>query len=120
LYARGYEQWAACNEIAYRFRHETLQEAQRITAGPLIGSWEDEEKRWRDKMAEVTNTMRANGSDVSGFMETQLAALEDHDTYSGDDAARIRNSMLATCQNLLTERVSQAPPPRPTPPKPDA
>jgi len=119
-YARDFEQWAARREIAYRFRHETFEDHRRITSANYMGSLSDEEDRWRNMMAQVANQIRDNGGDVSNFMEAQLAALDDADNgYGGDDNARIRNSMLACCQNLLSDMLNQPAPRPPTPPQPE-
>jgi hypothetical protein len=116
-YTHNYAQWARCLVLAYDFRWETFFDAQRIDQGNLVGSVADEEKHWRTNVEVIGGQMNENGIDVSDFMKLQLAALDDADgAFGGDDVARIRNSMLAVCQNLLSDIPQVGPPTPPAPP----
>jgi hypothetical protein len=69
-----------------------------------MGSVADEEIRWRTILTNIGAQIEANGGEVSAFMQAQLAFLDNADgSFEGDDIARIRNSMLTACQNLLAE-----------------
>jgi hypothetical protein len=119
-HSHAYAQWAARREIGYRFRHDILEDVRRIAAGRLMGSLSDEEDRWRNLLTQACTQMEDNGADVSDFLEGQLRALDDpDDLYDGNDEARIRNSMLSGCQNLLAEMLNQPAPTAPTPPQPE-
>jgi hypothetical protein len=120
---RDYVQWARRREIAYDFRHDTLiNEVVRFRpeeeGGPtLMGSLADEETRWRSILANTSAQIEANGGDVSTFIQAQLAFLDNADgAFEAGDLARIRNSMLSACQNLLGEIRQEGPPEAPTPP----
>jgi hypothetical protein len=121
-YAHDYTQWARRREIAYDFRHDTLEDARRLSGevqgGPLVmGSVADEEIRWRTILTNIGAQIEANGGEVSAFMQAQLAFLDNADgSFEGDDIARIRNSMLTACQNLLAEIRQEGPPTPPTRP----
>jgi hypothetical protein len=114
----AYAQWAARREIGYRFRHDTFEDLKRIAGGQLMGSLSDEEDRWRNLLTQACTQMEDNGADLSAFLEGQLTQLDDPDgLYGGNDEARIRNSMLSACQNLLAEMLNQPPPTPPAPPQ---
>lgn len=121
-YNRDYELWAARREIAYRFRHDTFEDHKRFCAGQsdarlLIGSLSAEEERWRNLLNQAITQIEDNGADLSAFREQHLRALEDpDDSFEGDDHARIRNSMLSACQNLLAETLQLPAPTHPSPP----
>ena len=83
-----------------------------------MGSLSDEEDRWRNLLTQACTQMEDNGADLSAFLEGQLRALDDPDGVYDNDEARIRNSMLSACQNLLAEMLNQPPPTPPTPPQP--
>jgi hypothetical protein len=118
-HAHDFAQWARRREIAYDFRYDTLNDARRLSpeveGGPiLMGSVADEETRWRTILANIGAQIEANGGEVSAFVQAQLAFLDNADgSFEGGDIARIRNSMLAACQNLLGEIRQEGPP---TPP----
>jgi hypothetical protein len=124
-YAHDYAQWARRREIAYDFRHDTLNDVARFRSeeegGPiLMGSVADEETRWRSILTNIGAQMEQNGADVSAFIDAQLAFLDNEDgSFEGGDIALIRNSMLAACQNLLSEVRQEGPPTAPTPPQPE-
>jgi hypothetical protein len=118
-YAHDYAQWARRREIAYDFRHDTLEDARRLgdESGVMV-SLAYEEERWRTMLGVIRGQMQANGADVSGFMEAQLAFLDNVDgAFEGGDLARIRNSMLAACQNILAEVRQEGPPTAPARPR---
>jgi hypothetical protein len=108
-HVQDYAQWARRREIAYDFRHDTLMDVRRLSSevegGPLLmGSVADEEARWRATLTQIGAQMTQNGADASAFMASQLGFLDNTDgAFEGDDIARIRNSMLSACQNLLSE-----------------
>jgi hypothetical protein len=120
-YAKDYAQWAARLQLAYDFRHDTLEDVRRISAGNLMGSVADEKTRWRGILTNFGGQIEANGGSVSDLVESQLAFLDDpevlHNTFAGDEIARIRNSMLPACQNPLAMIRSEGPPTPPTPPR---
>jgi hypothetical protein len=117
-HAHAYAQWARRREIAYDFRHDGLEDARRLSdeSGVML-SLAYEEERWRTMLGAISGQMQANGADVSGFMEAQLAFLDNADgAFKDGQLALIRNSMLMACQNLLAEIRQQGPPTAPTPP----
>jgi hypothetical protein len=120
-HAHAYAQWARRREIAYDFRHDTLNDLDRFRpeaeGGPiLMGTLDDEETRWRGVLANIGAQMQANGSDVSAFIDAQIAFLDNADgAFEAGQLALIRNSMLMACQNLLAEIRQQGPPTAPTP-----
>jgi hypothetical protein len=122
-HVHDYAQWARRREIAYDFRHDTLNDVVRFRpeeeGGPtLMGSLADEETRWRSILANISAQIEVNGGEVSAFMQAQLAFLDNADgAFEAGDLARIRNSMLSACQNLLAEIRQEGPPTAPTPPR---
>jgi hypothetical protein len=123
-HVQEYGTWARRSQIADDFKHETLEDARRIGAGNLVGSVSDEETRWRTIVSQIGEQMQANGGDISVFVDAQIAALNNTNDGLGDDEsarlARIRNSMLATGQNLWSETRREAPPSVPGPPRTDS
>jgi hypothetical protein len=82
-----------------------------------MGTLADEEIRWRSILANIGAQMEANGSDVSAFIDAQIAFLDNADgAFDAGQLALIRNSMLQACQNLLAEIRQEGPPTPPAPP----
>lgn len=85
-HADDYAEWARRREIAYDFRHETLQEARRVgVGGSLMGSVSDEEARWRGNVDAIRAQMREHGADASvlSLLDAQMEALDSRDDGYG-------------------------------------
>jgi hypothetical protein len=109
--------WHRCREIGEDFRREGLEFATSIEQGGWAGSVEELDKYWRERASAIGLQLADQGLDLTDYVNAQLTSLNNMDDgYGADQRARIRGTVMSSCQNIASEVRQQPQPVAPTKP----